>query len=177
LAGLENFEILLGRELKEITSDGVVLADQTVDCDCVVFSVGSSAVILDCSNLNISRGIEVDSGMRTNLPDIFAAGDAALFGGVPCGLFTTASQMGQVAGCCAAGGEAEFILKSNPVRLNALGLKLFSAGRIDEALKNELQVSPGGFSRTFFNNDGKMVGAVLVGDISSAVKLQKLINS
>jgi nitrite reductase (NADH) large subunit len=115
--------------------------------------------------------------MRTNLPDIFAAGDVALFGKVPCGLFTTAPKMGQVAGCCAAGGDAEFTLQSNPVRLNALGLKLFSIGSVDETLKNELQISPAGFSRTFFNNDGKMVGAVLVGDISSAVKLQKLINS
>ena len=177
LVELENFEILTGCELKEITSDGVVLADQTVECDCVVFSVGNNAVIPDCSNLNISRGIEVDAKMRTNLPDIFAAGDVALFGKVPCGLFTTASKMGQVAGCCAAGGDAEFTLQSNPVRLNALGLKLFSIGSVDETLKNELQISPAGFSRTFFNNDGRMVGAVLIGDISSAMKLQKLINS
>ena len=85
--------------------------------------------------------------------------------------------MGQTAGCCAAGGDAEFVIQSNPVRLNALGLKLFSIGVIDENLKNEQQINENTYSRTFFNQDGKMVGAVLIGDISRAVQLQKLINS
>lgn len=177
LTGVKNLEILPGKELKEITPESVVLADRILECDCVIFSVGSASVIPDCANLTISRGVEVDSNMRTNLPDIFAAGDVALFGGVPCGLFTTASKMGQVAGCCAAGGEAEFTLTSNPVRLNALGLKLFSIGTIDEKLKNDLQITPGGFSRIFYDQDGKVAGAVLIGDVSSAMKLQKLINS
>lgn len=173
---VDGFEILLGKELKEITAKGVVLADATIECDCVVFSVGNTAVVPDCEKLNISRGIEVDSKMRTNLPGIFAAGDVASFGGVPCGLFTTASKMGQVAGSNAAGGEAEFTVQANPVRLNALGLKLFSAGVIDETLKSEQQVSPDGYRRVFYAQDGRVAGAVLIGDISEAMKLQKLIN-
>ncbi len=172
-----NLEFLAGKVIKGIDSQAVILEDGRVECDFVVFSVGNTPVIPDCEKLRISRGIEVDSHMRTNLPDIFAAGDVALFGGVPCGLYTTASKMGQIAGCCAAGGDAEFVIQSNPVRLNALGLKLFSVGVIDETLKNERQMDENSYCSTFYNQDGKMVGAVLIGDVSKAVQLQKLINS
>ena len=176
MTATENLDFLPGKVIKEIREKAVVLDDKVIECDCTVFSVGNTPVIPDCENLHITRGIEVDANMRTNLPDIFAAGDVALFGGIPCGLFTTASKMGQVAGCCAAGGDAQFTPQANPVRLNALGLKLFSIGIIDENLKCEQQINSDSYSRTFFDENGNPVGAILIGDLSSAVKLQKLIN-
>ena len=64
--------------------------------------------------LGTSGAIAVDDGMRTNLPDIFAAGDCAearhLVSGQPAWipLGTTANKQGKVAGANAAGADERF---------------------------------------------------------------------
>ena len=52
--------------------------------------------------------IDVDSGMRTSDPDVFAAGDAAALHGRNDAIWDEARQMGRVAGINAAGGDAEY---------------------------------------------------------------------
>ena len=54
------------------------------------------------------RWIDVDSGMRTSDPDVFAAGDAAALHGKNDAIWDEARQMGKVAGINAAGGNAEY---------------------------------------------------------------------
>ncbi|HCE15162.1 MAG TPA: hypothetical protein DEQ37_08260, partial [Clostridiales bacterium] len=49
------------------------------------------------------RHITVDDHMRTNLPDVYAAGDCASMG-VSYALWTEAADMGRIAGINAAGG-------------------------------------------------------------------------
>jgi NADPH-dependent 2,4-dienoyl-CoA reductase/sulfur reductase-like enzyme len=63
--------------------------------------------------LGVKGAIEVDPGMRTGLPDVFAAGDCVithhrLLGQTYLPLGTTAHKQGRVAGENAAGGNREF---------------------------------------------------------------------
>jgi NADPH-dependent 2,4-dienoyl-CoA reductase/sulfur reductase-like enzyme len=65
------------------------------------------------ANLGARAAIAVDSGMRTNLPDVFAAGDCVvthhrLLGETYLPLGTTAHKQGRVAGENALGGHREF---------------------------------------------------------------------
>jgi NADPH-dependent 2,4-dienoyl-CoA reductase/sulfur reductase-like enzyme len=65
------------------------------------------------ANLGARGAIAVDSGMRTNLPDVFAAGDCVvthhrLLGETYLPLGTTAHKQGRVAGENALGGHREF---------------------------------------------------------------------
>jgi NADPH-dependent 2,4-dienoyl-CoA reductase/sulfur reductase-like enzyme len=65
------------------------------------------------ADLGASGAIAVDSGMRTNLPDVFAAGDCVvthhrLLGETYLPLGTTAHKQGRVAGENALGGHREF---------------------------------------------------------------------
>jgi NADPH-dependent 2,4-dienoyl-CoA reductase/sulfur reductase-like enzyme len=65
------------------------------------------------TNLSSRGAITVDRGMRTNLPDVFAAGDCVttyhrLLGGTYLPLGTTAHKQGRVAGENALGGTREF---------------------------------------------------------------------
>jgi NADPH-dependent 2,4-dienoyl-CoA reductase/sulfur reductase-like enzyme len=65
------------------------------------------------ANLGIKGAIGVDTGMRTNLPDVFAAGDCVithhrLLGQTYLPLGTTAHKQGRVAGENALGGHRQF---------------------------------------------------------------------
>ena len=65
------------------------------------------------AKLGVRSAIEVDPSMRTNLPDVFAAGDCVvtqhrLLGQTYLPLGTTAHKQGRVAGENALGGDREF---------------------------------------------------------------------
>ena len=65
------------------------------------------------ATLGVKGAIAVDSGMRTNLPDVFAAGDCVithhrLLGETYLPLGTTAHKQGRVAGENALGGHRQF---------------------------------------------------------------------
>jgi NADPH-dependent 2,4-dienoyl-CoA reductase/sulfur reductase-like enzyme len=79
-------ELQLQAELKEIVDDGngqacaVVTGDgQRIDCQLVGLTagVGPNLSALEGSNIPVGRGILVDFGFRTQVPDVFAAGDCA----------------------------------------------------------------------------------------------------
>lgn len=176
ISRVANLELLLDKKVLEITPEKVILSDGVVECDFVAFSTGASAMIPECDGLAVKRGIVVDKNMRTNLPDIFAAGDCAETGGVCCGLYTMASSMGKVAGICAAAGNAEYVPSVYPARFNALGVKIFSAGYPDENMHSELDVNGENYCRVFYSADGKIAAAVLIGDVSAGVKYLKEMN-
>ena len=89
---------------------------QAMDSDLLVSCVGVRPAIdfLMDSHIIIGRGILVDRSMKTNIDDIYAAGDVAeapgFFGGKPginATLFTAARQ-GEVAGASMCGQDAEY---------------------------------------------------------------------
>lgn len=57
----------------------VTTSDATIDCDLVIVGIGVVPATdwLDSSGVTTERGIVVDEFCRTNVPDIFAAGDVA----------------------------------------------------------------------------------------------------
>ena len=177
ISKIKNLEILLGQKVLSVISDGVQLDGGIVECDAVAFSAGSAAVIPECEGLVVNRGIIADKNMRTNLPDIWTAGDCSEVNGVVCGLYTMASAMGKVAGTCAAGGCAEYKETVYPARLNALDIKMFSAGMLDGNLKNEITSAGDDYSRVFFREDGRVSGVVLIGNVSAGTKYLKMLEA
>jgi nitrite reductase (NADH) large subunit len=177
IKNIGNFEVLLNRRVSEITSDSVILADGKVECDLVFLSAGAGAVYPKCPTLQVERAIVVDKNMKTNLPDIFAAGDCAQLDGFACGLFTEAAAMGKVAGVCAAGGETEYKRGVYPARFNALGIKLFSAGNLDESLNSSCEQKDASYKKVFYNSDGTVAGVILIGDISESSAFLKQLNN
>lgn len=162
---------LAGRKLE--LDDGSALE---ADLFCVSAGVRPDIDLAVAAGLPCGRGIRVDDRMRVAGSDsIFAAGDAAEFDGVCCGLFNTARAMGRVAGINAAGGDAAYVPESYPVRLAAFGLKLFSAGVFD-GLRGEGGGDLARYRKLFFDGDGNLRGAILMGDVSEALKLQSAIS-
>ena len=123
---LENngVNIILGESVEEIQGrDGKANGIKTnterkIDSDLIVVGTGvtpNSEIARDAGAvIGHSNAIEVDEYMRTNIPDIFAAGDCATARNyitnkdmyLPLG--TTANKQGRIAGENAAGGNATF---------------------------------------------------------------------
>jgi CoA-dependent NAD(P)H sulfur oxidoreductase len=106
------FEGTNGRVTRVLTDKG------NVDTDFVILSIGvrpESALAEKAGVvLSVNRAIGVDAHMRTNLPDIYAAGDCADTISIVTGkkvyipLGTTANRQGRIAGENAAGRETDF---------------------------------------------------------------------
>jgi len=117
-------KVLLGERVEEILGrDGQVKGIKTntkreIDSDFIVLGTGvrpNSEIASDAGiKLGYANAIKVDEYMRTNIQDIFAAGDCATARNyitnkdmyLPLG--TTANKQGRVAGENAAGGNAMF---------------------------------------------------------------------
>jgi NADPH-dependent 2,4-dienoyl-CoA reductase/sulfur reductase-like enzyme len=116
--------LLLGDEVKALEGDAqgrvrrVVSSKGTLEADLVLLALGVRPNVALVETVGVALGetgaIATDSQMRTNLRDVFAAGDCAeayhrITGRgdyIPLG--TTANKQGRVAGTNLGGGHAEF---------------------------------------------------------------------
>lgn len=81
----EHVEIHTGTTVQEVMGrdghvDHVILRDgERLNCDLLVLSIGvrPNTGFLQDSGIQVNRGICVDRAMRTNLPNVYAAGDCA----------------------------------------------------------------------------------------------------
>ena len=83
------------------------------------------------AGLAIKRGVLVDDRMRTDDPDILAAGDVAEHGGQLPGLWPTAVAMAEVAADTVAGGEKTYAGIVPVTILKVVGIELTSIGTFE----------------------------------------------
>ena len=103
-----------GLQVEATTTDGTAVT-RLADMVLVVVGVRPDTALAASAGatLGVRGAIAVDRGMRTNLPDVFAAGDCVvtwhrLLGDTYLPLGTTAHKQGRVAGENALGGTREF---------------------------------------------------------------------
>lgn len=151
-----------------------------VGADLVIFSAGvrSDTRLAAAAGIACDRGILVDANMATNLPGIYAAGDAAQFNGVVYGLWPSAKEQGSFAGRNAAGEPALYQGSQVSAKLKVGGIELASLGAIGEGPGIGVVTKRGenSFKRLFLSG-GKLSGAILIGDTSQFAALQKLIKT
>lgn len=180
LSAVPNLTLKFGVSALEASDGALKLSDgTTVESDLICVSAGVRAntrLALD-AGLPCNRGIVVDDRLRVlGFEGIYAAGDVAEFAGRGCGLFGTAKKMGNIAGVNAAGGDAVYAPENVPVRAVLFGMKIFSAGSIAD-LRGEGGGTVENYRKLFYDASGVLRGAVLLGDLSQALKLQSEIVS
>jgi nitrite reductase (NADH) large subunit len=132
------------------------------------------------SGITSQRGIQVDKYLRTNAPDVFAAGDCIETPNLLTGqmfvhaIFPNAVQQGQVAGMNLAGYEVEYEGAERMNSLKHLGLPIVAAGEKegDTILREQWDNT----LRTIYLRENRLVGFQLVGDIRAAGVLHALMN-
>jgi NAD(P)H-nitrite reductase large subunit len=129
----------------------------------------------DCG-FNMGQGLLVNNEMRTNLPDIFAAGDVAEAGGqleetnLLRPLWLNAVKQGKVAGTNMAGGKMCY---DGSVAMNSIdlfGLPVISMGMLNGEGLEEIVICPankGVYQKILLHQD-KLMGFIFAGDIRQA---------
>jgi nitrite reductase [NAD(P)H] large subunit len=129
--------------------------------------------------LQLGRGFIVDAGMRTSVADVFAVGECAEHRGVCCGLLEPCYQQAKVAAGVLAGEPRQFVSAAPACSLKVSGIGVFSVGDClghgaDSILLRDASTAS---YRKLVLREGRLAGAVLVGDTNDASWYADLIGS
>ncbi len=181
------FRFYLGAATQEIVgADGglaVVLKDgERLPADMVLISAGVRPEVGLARALGaaVDKGVVVDDYLRTSLPDVYAAGDVAEHQGRLYGIWPAAQEQGRIAGMNMAGGQEVYRGTVPANTLKVAGIDLLSAGEIDAGGKLEAVVrsDPGkGVYRKLVLQDNRLVGAILLGDLSGSAEIQAAVRA
>ena len=130
----------LGMSVKEFRGDTAILdGGEEIGFDVLVLAVGvrANTSLLAAAGAKTERGISVDRGMRTTLPDIYAAGDAVQGYDSSVGtervlaLLPSAYAEGECAGVNASGGDMTLDCEIPMNSIGFFGLHMVTAGAYD----------------------------------------------
>ncbi|OGO83056.1 MAG: hypothetical protein A2Y18_07040 [Clostridiales bacterium GWD2_32_19] len=179
----KGFKFMLGESTKEIIGDGKVEkismnSGKVLDVEVVIFSVGvrPRRDLADKVGLNFNKGVVVNEYMQTSDGVVYAAGDVAEHDGICYGLWAPAKEQGAIAGKNMATGNSEVYAGSKmEARLKVVGISLLSAGKIQgDGLVEKAEENDGAYVKTFEDN-GDIVGAIVIGDAKEVNRLAKVI--
>jgi nitrite reductase (NADH) large subunit len=161
---------------------GVLLQDgRTIEGDLILVTAGvrSNVRLAQEAGLEVNRGVVVDEHLRTTAEDVYAAGDVAEFRGQVYGIIPAALEQAKVAAVNMLGRErAEYqgTIPSNT--LQVVGIDCTSIGVIhppeDESYQ-EFRKSEAAVYKKLVLKDGRLVGAILLGDRKDAAPIGRLI--
>ena len=183
----KGIRVMLGantaRVLGETRVEGIELTDgRPIDADAVIFAAGirPNIALAQDAGIPVNRGIVVDDHLQTGAPDIFALGECAEHRGICYGLVEPAYEQARVLAQHLAGGVATYGGSVVATNLKVSGVSVFSAGDFIGADGNETIVLDdvrGGTYKKLVIADGRLSGAVLVGDVGDALWYLELIRS
>ncbi|MDA3948004.1 MAG: FAD-dependent oxidoreductase [Spirochaeta sp.] len=145
--------------------------------DMVVFCIGVEARtgLATAANLPTDAGILVDDHLRTEEPNIFAAGDCAQ---MPDGrvsyLWSEAAAQGRFAGMNAAGADEAYSFREFPLWTNVFGLDLFSVGKPRKPWDYRIDEFEHGnrYTALYWSQDDILRGAIVLNDREIAAGLE-----
>ncbi len=171
----QGVDVLKGEDIVRIGSRGKVTlkSGATLDSNLVVFGKGVHPCIafLADSGIAVRRGITVNEHMETNIPGIFAAGDAVETKDLVVGdqrvnaLWPAAVEQGKIAALNMAGISAGYDGSLSRNILRVFGLSIFVAGQ-GRADGPEIKVSTGaGLYHKIVMDKGILRGFIFIGEV------------
>jgi nitrite reductase (NADH) large subunit len=167
----------------ETRVEGVELADRRrIDADAVIFAAGirPNVTLAKDAGIPVNRGIVVDDTLQTGAPDIFALGECAEHRGICYGLVEPAYEQARILTRHLAGGAASYGGSVVATNLKVSGVSVFSAGDftgVDGSETIVLNDIRHGTYKKLVISDGRLTGAVLVGDVGDALWYLELIRN
>jgi len=183
----KGIRILLNASTARIHGDGhveaVELADGSlIEADAVIFAAGikPNAALAKEAGIAVNRGIVVNDVMQTSSPDIFALGECAEHRGTCYGLVEPAYEQARVLARHLAGRPAAYQGSVVSTNLKVSGVSVFSAGDFMGGEGSESLVLTDrrrGTYKKLVIADGRLTGAVLIGDTVDALWYLELIRN
>ena len=175
-------KVLTSARTEAITDEGVALAGgEVVPADMVVVAAGirPEVDLARTAGLEVGRGILVDDELRTSAPGVRAVGECAEHRGRVYGLWAPLQQQARALGASLAGQPAAFLGAPLATTLKVAGIELFCGGRVSADERDEevlaLDTRRGRYRRLLVGEDGRLAGAILLGDLRDARALRELL--
>lgn len=167
------FKVYLSSQTQQILGDSKVTGlelneNREIKADVVLISSGvrpNLDLVLN-TEVNVDKGLKVDEHLKSNLDNVYAAGDLIEINGMVLGLWTAANDQGKVAGANMSGKEMTYTQPRLFTTLKADGVDVFSAGDIcnfDKVYQHIIVEE--GIHHKLFVKDGKVSGVILFGDM------------
>ena len=153
-----------------------------IDAEAVIFAAGirPNIALAKEAGIAVNRGIVVDDHLQTGAADIFAIGECAEHRGICYGLVEPAYEQGRVLAQHLAGREAAYNGSIVATNLKVSGVSVFSAGDFMGGEGSEALVLSDinhGTYKKLVITDGRLTGAVLIGDTADALWYLELIRT
>lgn len=191
-AGGKHLQVMLeAKGLNFILGDSVVqfLGDRrvtqarlksgrTIPAPAVLVSAGvrGDMDFLSGSGIQSHRGVLVDDHMRTNVPDIWAAGDLAEHRGLTYGLWTVAREQGKIAGENMAGVDSVYEGSLPSTLLKITGISVFSMGDVNQSAHENLVGQDEDSYKKLSMMAGVPQSAIVIGDKAAITTTQKILS-
>ena len=194
---ISSFRVYTGVQVEEIGGTDSVsyvkLADgRRFDADFVVISAGvrANTALAQAAGIKCAKGVMINEKCETWSKDIYACGDCAEQDGVNYALWSQAKEQGRVAGMNAAGGRESIQPFDNSMIINSPEISMFACGdvgknpdlsyttEIDDRNQPELYGVNKKYMKAYekrFYVDGKLVGAVIIGNLARMQTLKEQI--
>ncbi len=163
------------RILGESRVEGVELADgRQIEADAVIFAAGirPNVTLAKEAGIAVNRGVMVDDVLQTSAEGIFALGECAEHRGVCYGLVEPAYEQARTLARHLAGREAAYAGSVVATNLKVSGVSVFSAGDFlgTEGCESIVlsDVKRGTYKKLVIA-EGRLSGAVLIGDVADAL--------
>ncbi|MCL5292028.1 MAG: FAD-dependent oxidoreductase [Actinobacteria bacterium] len=188
----KGIDVVTGDTVEEILGEGGSItgvrlkSEKELPCQAVVIAIGvaPNVELVKDSPVKVGRGILVDDMMGTSVPDVYAAGDVAEGRDVLMGvtrilpIWPNAYMQGRAAGMAMTGSPRGFAggLSMNSIEL--FGTPLINVGITDprdESFEILTRSEGDHLYRKVVLRDGRLVGAIVVGEIDRAGILTGLI--
>ena len=128
------------------------------------------------AGLNVNRGIVVDAYMATSHPDIYAAGDVAVYKGYSWSIATIAQAQGRVAAANMAGDETRYDVVVPSTTLKVVGIDVSSVGMVNPEEDGYIEIRKlDEVARTYKKvvlRDGVIVGSIVINQKNLAKELE-----
>jgi nitrite reductase (NADH) large subunit len=170
---------VMGRERAEV----VRLADgRILPADLVVVAVGVRPAVdlARAAGLEVGRGVLIDDGLATSGEGIHAIGECAEHRGLAYGLVEPAYEQADILARRLAGEDVAYKGSVLATSLKVSGVPVFSAGLVGDEVEAEALILSDrgrGLYRKLMIRDGRLVGALLIGDVAEGPWYLDLIRS
>jgi nitrite reductase (NADH) large subunit len=171
------------RILGEHRVEGVELNDgRRIEADAVILAAGirPNIALAKEAGIPVGRGVIVDDRLQTGTRDIFALGECAEHRGICYGLVEPAYEQARVLAQHLAGRSVAYGGSVVATNLKVSGVSVFSAGDFlgrDGSEAMVLSDIKRGAYKKLVVEDGRLTGAVLVGDTTDALWYLEMIRS
>jgi nitrite reductase (NADH) large subunit len=183
----KGIDVLLGANTARIHGssrvEAVELADgRMIEAEAVIFAAGirPNVALAKDAAIAVNRGVVVDDHMQTSMPDIYALGECAEHRGTCYGLVEPAYEQARVLARHLAGKPAAYHGSVVATNLKVSGVAVFSAGDFtggDGCEAIVLSDAGRGVYKKLVISDGRLAGAVLIGETQDALWYLDLIRS